>query len=92
MRARVRLSLVLRVLAIVVSESVTMDYNLPGSSVHVIFQARILEWVAISSSRGSPQPRIEPMSLLSPALAGRFFTTVPPGKPEYSFFFNLFLI
>ena len=30
-----------------------MDYNLPGSSVHGIFQARILEWIAISSSRGS---------------------------------------
>ena len=29
-----------------------MDYSLPGSSVHGIFQARILEWVAISSSRG----------------------------------------
>ena len=30
-----------------------MDYNLPGSSVHGIFQARVLEWVAISISRGS---------------------------------------
>ena len=30
-----------------------MDYSLPGSSVHGIFQARILEWVAISYSRGS---------------------------------------
>ena len=30
-----------------------MDCSLPGSSVHEIFQARILEWVAISSSRGS---------------------------------------
>ena len=34
-----------------------MDYSLPGSSVHGILQARILEWVAISSSRGSSQPR-----------------------------------
>ena len=34
-----------------------MDYSLPGSSVHGIFQARILEWVAVSYSRGSPQPR-----------------------------------
>ena len=34
-----------------------MDCSLPGSSVHGIFQARILEWVAISSSRGSSQPR-----------------------------------
>ena len=44
----------------------------PGSSVHGITQGRILEWVAISSSRGSFQPRIKPMS---PASAGRFFTT-----------------
>ena len=34
-----------------------MDYSLPGSSVHGISQARILEWVAISTSRGSSQPR-----------------------------------
>ena len=34
-----------------------MDCSLPGSSVHKIFQARILEWVAISFSRGSSQPR-----------------------------------
>ena len=34
-----------------------MDCNLPGSSVHRILQARILEWVAISSSRGYSQPR-----------------------------------
>ena len=34
-----------------------IDCNLPGSSVYGISQARILEWVAISSSRGSSQPR-----------------------------------
>ena len=34
-----------------------MDCSLPGSSVHGIFQAIILEWVAISYSRGSSQPR-----------------------------------
>jgi len=34
-----------------------MDYNLPGSLVHGIFQARILEWVAISFSRGSSRPK-----------------------------------
>ena len=49
----------------------------PVSSAHGIFQARrILEWVAVSSSRGSFWPRDG-----SPALAGRFLTTVPPGKP-----------
>ena len=35
----------------------SMDGNLPGSAVHGIFQARILEWAAISFSRGSSQPR-----------------------------------
>ena len=35
----------------------SMDYSLPGSSVHGSLQARILEWVATSSSRGSSQPR-----------------------------------
>ena len=34
-----------------------MDHSLPGSSVHRIFQARILEWVAVSYSKGSFQPR-----------------------------------
>ena len=34
-----------------------MDWSPPTSSVHGIFQARILEWVAISSSRGSSWPR-----------------------------------
>ena len=35
----------------------SMDCSLPGFSVHGILQARILEWVAVSSSRGSSQPR-----------------------------------
>ena len=34
-----------------------MDYSPPGSSVHGILQARILEWVAFPFSRGSSQPR-----------------------------------
>ena len=34
-----------------------MDCSLPGSSIHGIFQARVLEWIAISFSRGSSQPR-----------------------------------
>ena len=34
-----------------------MDCSLPGSSIHGIFQARILEWIAISFSRRSSQPR-----------------------------------
>ena len=39
-----------------------MDYSPPGSSVHRISQARILEWVAIAFSRGSSNPGTEPMS------------------------------
>ena len=61
-----------------------MDCSPPGSSVHGIFQARILEGVAISSFRGSSQLRYEPTSPVSPALAGAFFflTSEPPGKPH----------
>ena len=44
-----------------------MDYNLPGFSVHGIHQARILEWVAISFSRGSSWSRDEPVSPASQA-------------------------
>ena len=54
-----------------------MDCSPPGFTVHEIFQARILEWVVIFFSRGSSWPRIESVSR---ALAGRFFTTRPPGK------------
>ena len=39
-----------------------MDCSPPGSSVHGIPQARILEWVAISSSRDIPNPAIKPVS------------------------------
>ena len=46
-----------------------------GSSVHGILQARVLEWVSMPFSRGSPDPGIQPMSLTSPALTGMFFTT-----------------
>ena len=57
-----------------------MDCNLPGSSVHAILQARILAWVVIPPPGNLPNPGIEPTSLASPALAGIFFTTEPPGK------------
>ena len=57
-----------------------MNSSPPGSSVHGISQTRILERVAISFSRGSSQSRIEPVSPASPTMAGRFFTTVSPGK------------
>ena len=51
-----------------------MDCSLPGSSVHGILQAKILEGVATPSPGDLPDPGIEPRS---PA-----FTTVPPGKPQ----------
>ena len=51
-----------------------MQLGPPGSSVCLILQARILEWVAIPSSKRSSQHRVEPVSLKSHALAGRFFT------------------
>ena len=49
------------------------DCSLPGFSVHGILQARILEWVAMPSSRAYSRPRKWP-TLTSPALASRFFT------------------
>ena len=56
----------------VVSNSATpMDYSLEGSSVHGILQARILEWVARPSSRGSSKPRGQ--TWVS-CIVGRFFT------------------
>ena len=57
-----------------------MDYSLPGSCVHGTFQARILEWVAINYSGDLLDLGTEPVSLAFPASAGRFFTTMPPGK------------
>ena len=61
----------------------SMDYSLPGSSVHGISQAKVLEWVAISFSRGSCYPGIEPWSLTSSVLAGGFFITESPEKPQW---------
>ena len=48
-----------------------MDYSLPGSFVHEILQASILEWAAISSSRGSSLPRDQAQVS---CIAGRLFT------------------
>ena len=56
-----------------------MDYSPPGSFVHGIFPARILEWAVIFYSRGLFRPRdgtwVSFISCIS-----KFFTTVPPGK------------
>ena len=59
-----------------------MNSSPPGSSVHGIIPARTLEWVAISFSRGSSQPRDQ--THVS-CLAGEFFTTEPSGKLSVSF-------
>ena len=52
-----------------------MNGSLPCSSVHWILQAGILEWLSIPPPGGLPDLGIEPMSLLSPALADQFFTS-----------------
>ena len=52
-----------------------VDCSPPGSSAHRILQARILEWVAISFSRGSSRPR-------DPTLQAVALTSEPPGKPR----------
>ena len=57
----------------------TMAYSPLGSSVHGILQARILEWVAIPSSRGSSWPRHVSCGSWT---AGRVFTAEPSRKPQ----------
>ena len=56
-----------------------MDCSLPDFSVHGISQARTMEGIAISFARGFFKLEIEPMF---PVLAGRCFTTEPPGEPR----------
>ena len=81
---RLRVSLCVYLLFIVeVSQSCLtlwnpMDCNLPGSFVHGIFQARILERVAIPFPRGLPDPGIESRSL---ALQASSLPSNPPEKP-----------
>ena len=55
-----------------------VDCSLPGSSVHVISQARVPEWFAVSFSRGPARPRDQTCAF---CIGGRFSTTEPPGKP-----------
>ena len=55
------------------------DCSPPGSTVHAILQARILQWVAISFSRDLPDPGIESGSL---ALQADSLRSEPPGKPN----------
>ena len=57
------------------------DCSLPGSSVHGTLQARILEWVAISFSRGSSRPRDRTWF---PILQADSLQSKPPGRPQVS--------
>ena len=59
-----------------------MDCSLPGSSVHGILYTRILKWVAMTSSRGSSQPRDQTQVS---HIAGGFFTMEPPRSPESNY-------
>ena len=59
-----------------------MDCSPPGSSVHGIFQARVLEWVAMPSSRGSSWLRDQTHISCVINIAGKFFTTEPLGKTQ----------
>ena len=69
----------------VVSDCECMDCSQQVSSVHGIFQARILEWVAISFSRGSFQPRDRTYISYISCVVGRFFTTGLPGGLGYTY-------
>ena len=62
-------------------ESKDSQRSSPGSSVHGILQARILEWIAIPFSRDLPDPGIEPES---PTLQADCLPSMPPGKPSFS--------
>ena len=55
-----------------------------GPSVYGILQARILEWVAVSSCRGSSWPRDQTHISCVPCIAGGFLTAEPPLKPIYN--------
>jgi len=57
-----------------------MDFSPPGSFVHGILEAIILEWVAIPFSRGLPG--IKPSCLMSPAWQTGSLPLEPPGKPK----------
>ena len=61
-----------------------MDSSPPGSSVHGIFQARTLEWVAISSSRGCSQSRDRTCISCVSCTAGRFLTVCTTRKALYT--------
>ena len=65
-----------------------LDCSSLGWSVYRIFQARILDWVAVSSSRGFSQPRNQTCVFRVSCIAGRF-CNAEPSEPRYSQFFWL---
>ena len=72
-----------KLLQLCLTVSDPVDCSLPGFSVHGILQARILEWVAMPSSRKSSRPRDQTsISCIVSCLAGRFFISEPPAKPH----------
>ena len=60
-----------------------MDSSPLSSSVHGIFQVKILEGLPFPTPRDLPDPEIGSVSPASSAWAGSFFTTEPPGNPPY---------
>ena len=60
----------------------TVDYSPPGSSVHGVFQVKTLEWVAISSSRGSSRLRDQTLVSCVSCIAGRPLPTEPRESPR----------
>ena len=60
-----------------------LDCSSPASTVHRIFQARILEWIAISTSKDLPDPGIEPASAASPALQACSLPAEPLGNTYF---------
>ena len=58
----------------------SMDCSTAGSSVHGIFQARILEWVAMPASRGSSRARDQTHISCISCIVGRLFTVGPSEK------------
>ena len=68
-----------------------MDCNLLGSSVHGILQAKVLEWIATASSRGSSDPGIEP----GPPRCRQMLYRQPAGQPrvrELHFILSAFVL
>ena len=65
-----------------------VDCSPPGSSVHVILQTRILEWIAIPFSRGSSLPSNQ---ILVSCIEGKFFTVWATGKSCRDYVLFIFL-